>query len=219
VEDRAPRPRGRAAEAERNDRLVLDAARDLVASDGPGVSVAAIADRAGVGMGSLYRRYRSKTELLQRLCTLAMEEAIVAAEEGLAEPDAWTGLTHYVRRCVEFRSGSLGSLAGTIPTSAEMWDTAARGRGLVDLLVARAHNAGALRDDATAIDLAYLVQLFAPGLRIDDPDEARNARDRLLALALDGLRPGSGASLPGRAPDPAAYGSSWAAPAAVSGDD
>ncbi|UDY36615.1 TetR/AcrR family transcriptional regulator [Dermatobacter hominis] len=207
------RPRGRAAEAQRNDRLVLEAARDLVATEGPGVSVAAIADRAGVGMGSLYRRYRSKTELLQRLCVMAMDEAIAAAEQGLAEPDAWTGLAHYVRRCVEFRSGSLGSLAGAIPTTREMWDTAARGRGMVDLLVARAHNAGALRADVTAIDVAHLVQLFAPSLPVADPEEAGNARDRLLAIALDGLRPGSAESLPGRAPDPAAYGAAWAAAA------
>src|ERR671923_381925 len=92
--------RGRQAEARRNDRLVLDAARDVFAEQGFDAPVAAVARRAGVGMGSLYRRYGSKEELLQRLCVVAMEQAIEAAEEALRDADAWAGLARYVRTCV-----------------------------------------------------------------------------------------------------------------------
>src|SRR6266852_930355 len=100
------RRRGRYAEGERNDRLVLDAAREVVAALGAEAPVSAIAQRAGVGMGTLYRRYGSKTELLQRLCVLAMDQALAAAGEALGASDPWEGLTGYVRACVELRSGA-----------------------------------------------------------------------------------------------------------------
>ena len=67
---------GRQAEARRNDRAVLDAARDVFSAQGADAPVSAVAERAGVGVGTLYRRYGSKTELLQRMCVLAMEQGM-----------------------------------------------------------------------------------------------------------------------------------------------
>src|SRR5580692_12043342 len=90
---------GRQAEARRNDRAVLDAARDVFAAQGAGAPISAVAERAGVGMGTLYRRYGSKAELLQRLCVLAMEQALAAADDALRAADPWTGLSGYIRTC------------------------------------------------------------------------------------------------------------------------
>lgn len=104
--------RGRQAEAERNDRRVLDAAREVFAEHGADATVAAIAERAGVGMGSLYRRYGSKADLLRHLCIQAMEQSIEAAQAALAATDAWTGLVSYVRACVAQGTGALAPLAG-----------------------------------------------------------------------------------------------------------
>jgi AcrR family transcriptional regulator len=59
----APPLRGRRAEAARNDQRILDAAREVFVAD-PGAPIAAVAKRAGVGIGALYRRYASKEELL-----------------------------------------------------------------------------------------------------------------------------------------------------------
>jgi AcrR family transcriptional regulator len=206
------RKRGRQAEAERNDRLVLDAARDVFAAHGASAPISAVAERAGVGMGSLYRRYGSKTELLQRLCVLAMEEAIGAAEEGLAEPDASTGLAHYVRRCVAFRSGALAPLAGTIETTPEMWQTARRGRRLLEELVARAHRSGGLRQDVTALDIAFLIEQFGRRRAAEPTDGEENARRRLLAIALDGLYARDDAQpLPGPPPTAEQYEERWRA--------
>ena len=131
VKDEPPAPparplRGRQAEAERNDRRVLEAAREVFARQGADAPVAAVAARAGVGMGSLYRRYGSKTELLQRLCVLAMEETVAAAEAALAVEDAWEGLAQYVRACVAFGSGALAPLAGRIETTPRMWEVGRR---------------------------------------------------------------------------------------------
>ena len=57
---------GRRAQAARNDERILEAAREVFVAD-PGAPIAAVAERAGVGIGALYRRYASKEELLREL--------------------------------------------------------------------------------------------------------------------------------------------------------
>jgi AcrR family transcriptional regulator len=222
---------GRQAEARRNDRAVLDAARDVFSAQGADAPISAVAERAGVGVGTLYRRYGSKTELLQRMCVLAMEQGIEAAGAALEADDPWTGLCGYIRACVEMRSGALGSLAGQIDMTDEMLSTARRGMTLAGEVVARAHRAGSLRPDVTALDIALLIESFgrrAPGASgsaapqdPDDPhdphdphdpaeaDEERNAQARLLTVAFDGLRAPGATPLPGRAPSASRYTGRW----------
>jgi AcrR family transcriptional regulator len=210
---------GRQAEARRNDRAVLDAARDVFSAQGADAPISAVAERAGVGVGTLYRRYGSKTELLQRMCVLAMEQGMEAAGEALQADDPWTGLCGYIRACVEMRSGALGSLAGQIEMTDEMLGTARRGMTLAGEVVARAHRAGSLRPDVTALDIALLIESFsrrAPGSAApedpDDPaeaDEERNAQTRLLTVAFDGLRAPGATPLPGRAPSASRYTGRW----------
>src|SRR5215469_1392934 len=151
---------GRQAEARRNDLAVLDAARDVFAAQGADAPISAVAERAGVGMGTLYRRYGSKTELLQRLCVLAMEQAIEAADAALGAEDPWTGLCRYIRACVEMRSGALASLAGQIETTTEMRGTAQRSMTRMREVVDRARRAGSLRADVSAMDIAWLIEQF-----------------------------------------------------------
>lgn len=210
--------RGRQSEARRNDLAVLDAARDVFAARGADAPISDVAARAGVGMGTLYRRYGSKTELLQRLCVLAMEQSLATAVVALANDDAWEGLTSYIRAGVDLRSGALAALAGHVETTAEMRRTAGRGLDLVADLVARAHADGSLRPDVTALDISRLIEQFSR--RAPDPvepaDEA-NVRDRLLAIALDGLRGPAHAGrpaglLPGKAPSRRAYVARWSTP-------
>jgi len=216
---------GRQAEARRNDRAVLDAARDVFSAQGADAPISAVAERAGVGVGTLYRRYGSKTELLQRMCVLAMEQVMEAAGEALQADDPWAGLCGYIRACVEMRSGALGSLAGQIEMTDEMLSTARRGMTLAGEVVARAHRAGSLRADVTALDIALLIESFsrrAPGASVSavpqDPDapaepaeadEERNAQARLLTVAFDGLRAPGATPLPGRAPSVSRYTGRW----------
>ncbi|GAA2776817.1 helix-turn-helix domain-containing protein [Nonomuraea dietziae] len=102
----APGNRGRRqAEAERNDRALLQAAREVLAADGAHASVASIAARAGVGIGSLYRRYRTKEELFQRLSALSLEHWNEAAERGLADDDPWRGLKGFITAVRGVRPG------------------------------------------------------------------------------------------------------------------
>jgi AcrR family transcriptional regulator len=205
--------RGRQAEAQRNDRRVLDAAREVFAEYGADAPVSAVAERAGVGMGSLYRRYGSKADLLRHLCTLAMEQAIEAAEAGLAAEDAWSGLAGYVRACVGFGSGALGALAGTIESTPRMWEISRRGRRVLDELVTRARQQGGLRADVTALDIAWLIELFGrQGPHWPGTADSR-VRDRLLAIALAGLRADAAGAEPLPVPPPsqASYERRWRA--------
>jgi AcrR family transcriptional regulator len=202
--------RGRQAEARRNDLVVLDAARDVFTAQGAAAPISAVAERAGVGMGTLYRRYGSKTELLQRLCVLAMEQTLAAADEALQAGDPWTGLAGYVLACVELRSGALASLAGQIETTAKMLGTARQSMARTEDIVARAQRDGSLRADVTALDITWLIEQFSrrPPDPVD-PDEERNVRARLLAIALDGLRADLGNTLPGRPPSRTQYVNRW----------
>jgi AcrR family transcriptional regulator len=202
---------GRQAQARRNDLVVLEAARDVFTAQGAGAPVAAVAERAGVGMGTLYRRYGSKTELLQRLCVLAMEQALAVAEDALASDDPWAGLTGYVRACIDLRSGALTALAGQIETTAGMRATARRSMDRLEQIVTRAQRDGRLRADVAALDISYLIEQFSrrPPDPVD-PAQERNTRDRLVAIALDGLLAGRGDPLPGRPPSRAHYVRRWA---------
>jgi hypothetical protein len=91
-----------------------------------------------------------------------------------------------------------------------MWETARRSHALLEEVIARAHAAGALRADATSVDVVSLIRHFsrrpAPG-----PDRARDAhvRDRLLAIAMDGLRTPAPAPLPDPPPSWAEYSARW----------
>jgi AcrR family transcriptional regulator len=205
--------RGRQAEARRNDRAVLDAARVVFAVHGPDAPVSAVAAEAGVGMGSLYRRYASKEELLQSLCQASMEQQIAAAGAALAGSDGpWDALAGFIRACVSFRAGVFSSVAGTIPVTAEMSATARHAHELLERLVVQASRAGSLRQDVSSVDIYQLIELFSRR-RPDD----EGAYQRLLAIALDGLRaPGREPSglmettlLPGSTPTWESYARRW----------
>src|SRR5262245_38579543 len=89
---------GRQAEASRNDELVLAAARAVLTAD-PGAAMADIARRAGVGIGTLYRRYPSKEALVLQLCLDGMRQLERVAQTALARAgdDAWEAFAGFMR--------------------------------------------------------------------------------------------------------------------------
>src|SRR5215218_11451253 len=119
---------GRRAEAARNDKLILEAAREVFVSD-PGAPIAAVAERAGVGIGALYRRYASKEDLLRRLSSDGLQQYIAAVEDALARDDGepWSAFTEFMRRIVDADTHSLTlRLAGTFTPTEELNRQAAR---------------------------------------------------------------------------------------------
>src|SRR4029453_17207143 len=92
---------GRRAQAARNDQLILEAARQVFVAD-PTAPIGAVADRAGVGMSALYRRYRSKEELLARLASDGLRRYIAEAEVALSDDgDPWAAFVGFMGRIVE----------------------------------------------------------------------------------------------------------------------
>ncbi|MBF8188117.1 hypothetical protein ITP53_20740 [Nonomuraea sp. K274] len=130
-----------------------------------------------------------------------MERGVEAAEAGLAEADPWAGLELYIRTCVGFRSGALAPVAGTIEVTDEMWRTARRATELADRLISRAREAGVLRSDATTLDVSLLMEQFSRPAPGTPGPEDQHVTQRLLVIALDGLRAPGTSELPGEPPN------------------
>src|SRR3954447_11493186 len=98
---------GRKAQAARNDQRILDSARAVFLAD-PDAPIAAVAEHAGVGISALYRRYRSKEELLQRLADDGMDRYLAEVEAALADDrDPWEAFAAFMRRCLDIGAGSM----------------------------------------------------------------------------------------------------------------
>ncbi|WP_433326676.1 TetR/AcrR family transcriptional regulator [Spirillospora sp. CA-294931] len=209
TEAATPRKRGPQAQAARNDRALLEAARQVFLTQGFDAPVSAIAERAGVGMGSLYRRYRTKEELFQRLCADSLEHLATAAQEGLRIDDAWQGFVHYVRQCVAFGFGALAPLAGAIEVTPQMRRAGQEAQHRIDQLIARAQAAGALRPDVTALDISLLIGQFSRQAPTPPLPDQAEVQSRHLAIVLDGLKAHNTDPLPGKPPDLQRYQALW----------
>ena len=184
-------------DARENRNRILAAARAAFAAEGVDVPVEAIADRAGVGMGTLYRRFPTKHDLVQAVIEESLDAFVVAAEEGLAEDDPWTGFTGFVERVLELHVENRALrevLAGTEHGHAR--DAVRRRvRPLVRRLIERAHADGSLRPDFAPEDMP-LVFMTAGRVLEAGRGVAPDLWRRYLGLLLDGLRARGATPLP-----------------------
>ncbi|WP_441246955.1 TetR/AcrR family transcriptional regulator [Kitasatospora sp. McL0602] len=197
-------PSGRQKEADRNDERVLRAAREVFAELGWNAPVSEIARRAGVGMGSLYRRYPAKEDLAQALRMQGMDELTALARRAASEhADPWTALASFLRAALSAPdAGSLLPLiGGRLPATEEIDAASGRLKAALDGLVDAAHRSGALRADVSSADLPLLLSHLSPRL----PTAAERATElhlRYLDLVLLGLQnPSTPDRQPDRAPD------------------
>ncbi|WP_143665422.1 TetR/AcrR family transcriptional regulator [Streptomyces sp. gb14] len=198
---------GRQAEAERNDALVLNAARAVFAEQGAEAPVSAIALRAGVGIATLYRRYGSKEQLLQRLCATGIRQTIAGLVAALdSEGTGWEMLAHYMESAIEARAGAFAALAGTFSLPEDVAAANEQAKGLAERLLRRGHDDETVRADVTALDITHVIEMFSRYPRRTAEDD--HARRRMLALSLDGLRVAR-TPLPGPEPRWADYQRTW----------
>jgi AcrR family transcriptional regulator len=190
---------GRQAEAARNDELIREAAREVFMAD-PEAPISAVAERAGVGIGALYRRYRSKEELLQRLAADGLRRYIAEVETALAdEGDPWTAFSGFMRRSLDAGAHSLTArLAGSFSATEEMNRDGRRAYEATQQLLERAKAAGALRPDVEVGDISMLFEQLQ-FIRAADRERAHELRHRSLTLLLDGLHSAAPTPLPGSA--------------------
>jgi AcrR family transcriptional regulator len=177
-------------DAERNRQLIIEAARTAFAEDGLSVTLDEIARRAGVGVGTVYRRFPDKEQLIDALFETRINELAAEAEAALLADDPWDGLVGFLERANQqhacdrgFKEVALSGVHGL--------ERVARARQLmfplVTQLVERAQADGSLRADVTPTDIP-LLQLMLGSLsectRDVDPDVWR----RYLGIITDGLR-------------------------------
>lgn len=191
---------GRKAQAARNDKLILDAAREVFTAD-PGAPISAVAERAGVGISALYRRYASKEDLLRRLSSEGLGIYIAAVEKALAdEGDPWAAFADFIRRVVDADTHSLTlRLAGTFTPTEDLYRESERAQELNVRLFERTKAAGTIRSDIEVSDISLLLEQLA-AIRVAGEERTRQLRRRYLALHLDALRTPSGSMLPGPPP-------------------
>jgi AcrR family transcriptional regulator len=196
---------GRRRQAARNDTAILEAAREVFLND-PNAPISAVANRGGVGISALYRRYASKEDLLRQLCHDGLRRFIAEAETAAGEPEPWPALVGFLQRVVDADLHSLTvHLAGRFASTAEMTADAVRSGQLVAALVDAAQASGNLRRDVTAQDVALILEGCA-AVRLPDPHRTKQLRRRYLALLVAGLATGD-PDLPG--PPPAADELNW----------
>ncbi|MBF6085679.1 TetR/AcrR family transcriptional regulator [Nocardia cyriacigeorgica] len=197
---------GRKAQAARNDGIILDAARAVFLADAA-APISAVAERAGVGISALYRRYPSKDVLLRTLCYDGLRRYNAEAEAALADSDPWRGLVGFLERVVDADVHSLTvRLAGTFTPDDSIVPDVQRSGELTSELVRRAHATGRLRPEVTDLDLGMVLDACA-AVSTPDPERTAQLRRRVLALLVDGMA--AAGELPGPAPQPGEFAWRW----------
>lgn len=187
-------------DAERNRQLLLRTAYELMATEGLDVPYEDIARAAGTGMGTVYRRFPRRQDLLDALFSEHIDTVIGFAEQAARHDDAWAGLTWFLERQLELEAGNrgLGELLRSRHQATELVRRAhEQMTPLVAGLIARAVGAGQLPPGATPADFAaahVMVGSVLDASRSFAPQLWRRA----LAVALAGLRH---ADLSGEPPD------------------
>jgi AcrR family transcriptional regulator len=185
-------------DAERNRGRIIEAATGAFARHGLDVPLEVVADEAGVGIGTLYRRFSGREELIGACFERRLAEYAHAAEDALAEADGWTGFSQYVERICAMQAadrGLAGVLNRSLPNATSLEANRAHGYELSVRLIKRAQMEGSLRHDVVAEDLALLFMANAGVIEVTwgaAPDASR----RFVAIFLDGLRSDGAGPLP-----------------------
>ncbi len=186
------------ADAERNRQRILQAARELFAERGLDVTLDDVADRAGLGVGTVYRRFRSRDELVDALFEERLLTLVSVADEALARKDPWEGLIGFLEELARRQAAdrglkevALGSNAGRERVAQVREQMRPRG----EELVRRAQAAGKLRPDLDASDLPLLEMMMAAISDLATAERPEIWR-RFFALVVDGLRAEGGRCTP-----------------------
>jgi AcrR family transcriptional regulator len=164
---------------------LLEAAETVFARDGLGAPVPAIAAAAGVGVGSFYRAFAAKDEIVAALAVQRLRWVQERADRALEEPDPWSAFEGLLRIVAE-RQRADGVLAEALAAAfhrPEVAEPLAAARNAGQAVVERAYASGALRTEVTTEDLRAI---FA-ALRAADAAEP-GCGPRVLELILAGLR-------------------------------
>lgn len=177
------------ADAERNRERILAAAAEVFAERGLDVSLDDIAAHAGVGVGTVYRRFPDKEALIDALFEEKIDRAVALADEALAIEDPWEGFTTFMRGMCRMQAQDRG-FKDALLVRGRGRDRVAGARERIApralKLLARAQESGAVRADLGAFDVPMInlcVGLIADRTR----DIAPDYWERVLTILIDGI--------------------------------
>ena len=181
------------ADAARNRERIIEAAAEVFAARGLEVSTAEIAEHAGVGEATLFRRFPTKDALIDAILDQKMGETVDFLAELIAEPDLE----------VAFERLFIGMIGEKMQTDQGFYEAAgercmskpdfskhrARALELTGVLLKRAQEAGVIRDDLQAQDINFLLMAASAPLRMPLPGLRPDLYERYARVILDGMRP------------------------------
>ena len=178
--------RPKRADARRNYDALIAAAREAFTQDDANASLEDIARRAGVGIGTLYRHFPTRKDLLAAVYEEEVQ-AICASADDFADLPPWEALTGWLRRFTAYavtKHALMDALMSYVDRQDPVFQScrvAINSTG--DALLDRAKASGDIRPDADFADIARMVASIAT-IRNAEPGQI----ERILELALDGLR-------------------------------
>ncbi len=176
------------ADARRNNERLVDAARKVFAEHGGGASMEAIAKQAGVGVGTLYRHFPKRIDVVEAVYRDDVDVLVGSVDRGLTQLDPWSALEAWLHAYVDYGRSKrtfLNELHEAFEKNPDL-KPASRDRiwAACNQVLTRAQAAGLARTD---IDGQDLMQLVSP-MCMNGTLSAEQGR-RLLIMVLDGLRP------------------------------
>ncbi|MCE5291685.1 MAG: TetR/AcrR family transcriptional regulator [Nocardiaceae bacterium] len=186
----SPTGRRLRADAARNQQRILEAAQELFALRGLDISLDDVAAHAGVGVGTVYRRFANKQELIDGVFEDGVNRMSESAELALKTDNAWDGLVNYFEYVLHNFACSRGFaevVKGSTEGRERFTSMRDRMRPAVEELIQRAKDEGSLRTDAAPQDffaMIFMVDSIAQFARQVNPEVWR----RYFGLVLDGLR-------------------------------
>jgi AcrR family transcriptional regulator len=179
--------RARRADARRNHERLVAAARDVFAREGSGASMEAVAREAGVGVGTLYRHFPKRIDVVEAVYRTDVDTLVETAEQVNAELEPWPAVVAFLEAFVRYAQGKrtfLNELREAFDKNPDLrTDMADRVQQAAQVVIGRAQDAGLVRDDVDGRDLMEMLGPMCSNARL-----SADQSERLLAVILDGLR-------------------------------
>jgi AcrR family transcriptional regulator len=184
------------ADARRNREAVIAAAKKLFADQGLDAQMPDVAKAAKVGVGTVYRHFPTKADLIAALAGERFERLAERAREDLEAEDPWAGLCDFIRFSAQIQADDRG-LCEVMGSRPEVMGASAEAVGLDDLcdqLVTRAQRSGDLRKDVEWRDIPMIACALGGITKAHGPGVGR--WPRLVEIVIDGLRAPASSRLP-----------------------
>lgn len=177
------------ADARRNRRRILEAAEAVFAEQGASASTAVVAERAGVAIGTVFRHFPTKPDLLESVVMNHWERLVAEVDALVANPEAADALFELCVQVIQMSAKNGATFARLAETGARVHvgDALGQIRSSVELLLRRGQDRGVVRSDLTPDELIALLAALCQEAMAEGWSETFGSR--VVTLLFDGLRP------------------------------